>query len=213
VPAALPLLRHGADRLLSLVERLHTFQHGLDTIGDSARQVARIVDGLKTYSHLDQARVEEADLHRSLQVTLAVLAPRIPPGVKVETRFATLAPFPHRPGELIQVWTNLVDNALHAMGDAGTLVLETHDAGDAVRVSIADTGAGVPPELGDRIFDLDVTTRGPGAGLGFGLAICKSLVEKSHGGSIDFESRPGHTVFTVILPKRGTMTAPSPSRP
>jgi signal transduction histidine kinase len=102
----------------------------------------------------------------------------------------------------MQVWTNLVDNALRAMGHEGTLVIETEDLGERVRVTVADTGCGVPAELAERAFDLDTTTRGPGAGLGLGLPVCRRIIERNHGGSISFRSRAGDTRFSVFLPKR-----------
>ena len=194
------LAEHG-ESIARLADRVHTFGRGLRTIGDSARNVARIVDGLKTYAHLDQSTDEVADIHRSLGATLSVLESRIPEGVEVVTQFDRIEPFTHRPGELTQVWTNLVDNALRAMEETGTLTLQTRDVGDRVEVSVEDTGTGVPDAIRDRIFDLDVTSRGPGAGLGLGLPICKSIVEKHHGGSIAFESRAGRTRFVVTLAK------------
>lgn len=199
-PAA-SLLASRGDVLADLAERLHTFGRAVRTIGDCAGNVARIVDGLKVYAHLDRSQLEEADIRRGLEATLTVLQARIPAGVQVETRFDAIPPFPHRPGELTQVWTNLVDNALLAMGETGKLTLETHDAGDRVQIVVADTGEGIPEALRGRVFDLDVTTRGPGAGLGLGLPICKQIVERRHGGWIEFTSRPGRTVFTVVLPK------------
>jgi len=201
--SALPLLKTRGEQLSRLAEQIYTFGRSLETIGQSASNVARIVDGLKTYSHLDRSEAEIADIQRGLQATLTVLAPRVPKGVEVVTRFAEIGSFLHRPGELTQVWTNLVDNALLAMGEQGTLTVETADAGESVRVSVSDTGCGVPETLRERIFDLDVTSRGPGAGLGLGLPICRTIVEKNHGGRISFESRPGHTTFTVLLPKSG----------
>jgi signal transduction histidine kinase len=101
----------------------------------------------------------------------------------------------------MQVWTNLVDNALGAMGESGVLTVETSDVGDCVEVRVGDTGFGIPDALRESVFDLDVTTRGPGAGLGLGLPICRSIIEKNHGGTITFESRPGRTEFVVTLPK------------
>ncbi len=195
-------LRSSGDELSTLAEQLYTLGRGVETIGECAANVARIVDGLKTYAHLDQSQEEVADLHKSLNATLTVLGPRIPPGVEVRTSFAEIAPFPHRPGELSQVWTNLVDNALRAMGDAGTLEVETSERNGVVRVRFTDSGEGVPAPMQERIFELHTTSRGPGAGLGLGLPICRSIVEEHHGGSLEFESRPGRTVFSVLLPRQ-----------
>ena len=201
VETAIALLAANGDRLTALIEQLYTFGRSVETVGQCADNVARIVDGLKTYAHLDRSEAEVADIHRSIEATLSVLAPRIPKGVEVITQFGSIAPFAHRPGELTQVWTNLVDNALRAMGETGTLRLETRDRGQSVQVIITDTGGGIPEALRDRIFELDVTSRGPGAGLGLGLPICRTIVERKHGGRISFTSRPGETIFTAELSK------------
>lgn len=197
----LPLLQQKGEPLSAILEQAWTFRRGLETIREASANVARIVDGLKTYAHIDKSEFEVADIHRSIQATLSVLGARMSHGIAVETRFAPIEPFPHRPGELTQVWTNLIDNAVGAMGEAGTLTVETVDDGPTVRVIITDTGPGIPQALADRIFELHVTSRGPGAGLGLGLPICKTIVEKNHGGRIASGSRPGHTTFTVEIPK------------
>jgi len=202
IKAALPLLRREGERLSAMIDQLHTFGRGLQTIKECGANVARIVDGLKTYAHLDRAEFEVANVHRGIEATLSVLGPRIPKGVRVETRFDTIEPFAHRPGELTQVWTNLVDNGLRAMGETGELRIETRDRGGEVEVTVQDSGCGVPEEMRGRIFELDATTRGPGAGLGLGLPICRTIVEKNHGGQITFESVPGRTVFLIRLPKK-----------
>jgi signal transduction histidine kinase len=199
-PSLGPLHRQGAS-LVSLLDRAYTFGRGLATIESAAGNVARIVDGLKTYAHLDQARVEEADLHGGIQAALEVLRSRIPEGIRIETRFDEIRPFPHRPGELTQVWTNLIDNAVSAMGEEGTLLVTTRDRGERVEVRVQDSGPGIPEDIQTRIFELHTTTRGPGAGLGLGLPICRAIVEKNHGGRIAVASEPGRTVFTVVLPK------------
>lgn len=183
-------------------EDLYTFIRAGGTIAGAAANIARIVSGLKQYAHLDQAEYMSQDIHKGLELTLEILRPGIGAHVTVTTRFAPLVPVLHRPGELAQVWTNLVDNALRAMGESGELTIETRDLGDAIEVSVGDTGCGIPPEIQPRIFDLDFTTRGPGAGLGLGLPICRNIVEVGHGGVIRFRSQPGCTVFTVRLPKR-----------
>jgi signal transduction histidine kinase len=194
------LLVGNRDLLAGVIDKIYTFTRATLTIRDASSNIARIVDGLKQYSHLDRAAMVTEDIHQGLQTTLEVMHSRIPPSVNVVTRFGNVPPFPHRPGELMQVWTNLLDNALTAMDETGTLSIETCRDGDLAVVRIRDSGTGIPLELRDRIFDLDITSRGPGAGLGLGLPICRSIVEENHGGSITFESEPGRTEFTVRLP-------------
>jgi signal transduction histidine kinase len=189
--------------VVDLLERVATFRTGVETQRECAAAIARIVSGLKTYAHLDAPEAERGDIHKGIEVALAVMAPRIPAGVEVVTRFGECRPIVHHPGALMQVWTNLLDNALRAMGDSGRLKIETTQASDMVVVSISDTGPGIPVELRDHIFELDVTTRGPGAGLGLGLPICKRIIKADHGGQITFETGAAGTTFEVRLPERG----------
>ena len=104
--------------------------------------------------------------------------------------------------ELNQVWTNLIDNALDAMGGDGILRLATRLDGDDVVVEITDTGPGIPPEVLDRVFEPFRTTKDVGSGTGLGLDISRRIVIERHGGRIDFESRPGSTAAVVRLPRQ-----------
>ena len=126
-------------------------------------------------------------------------------GAEVVRQYGDLPKIQCRPGELNQVWTNLVSNAVEAMDSKGTLTVQT-DAPDPklVRVRITDTGAGIPPANLPHIFDMNFTTKRGQAqfGLGMGLVICRQIVTR-HGGTITVESRPGHTCFTVELPVHG----------
>ena len=103
-------------------------------------------------------------------------------------------------GELNQVWTNLIDNAVQAMDGAGTLTIRTSLDGDYVRVEIGDTGPGIPPELRQRIFEPFFTTKPVGEGTGLGLDISYRIVVARHGGDLTVESEPGDTRFIVRLP-------------
>jgi signal transduction histidine kinase len=105
-------------------------------------------------------------------------------------------------GELNQVWTNLIDNALDAMDGTGTLRMTTRADGDGVVVEIADTGPGMPPEVAARAFDAFYTTKDVGKGTGLGLDIARRIVTERHGGTIAIDSRPGQTVLRVRLPLR-----------
>jgi signal transduction histidine kinase len=113
------------------------------------------------------------------------------------------------PGELNQVWTNLVDNAVDAMDGVGTLTVTTRPDGEAVVVEVRDTGAGMSPEVQQRAFEAFYTTKGVGRGTGLGLDIAHRIVVQRHGGSIEIESRPGDTRMRVRLPVRAP-DAPSP---
>jgi signal transduction histidine kinase len=104
------------------------------------------------------------------------------------------------PGELNQVWTNLVDNAVDAMDGVGTLTVSTRRDGDAVVVEIGDTGAGMSPDVQQRAFEAFYTTKDVGRGTGLGLDIARRIVVERHGGSVEIESQPGDTRLRVRLP-------------
>jgi len=110
-------------------------------------------------------------------------------------------------GELNQVWTNLIDNALGALTGSGTIQIATTCEGEHVVVTIEDNGSGIPKEIHARIFEPFFTTKGVGAGTGLGLVMCQRIVADRHGGEIEFESRPGRTCFKVRLPVRPLNTA------
>jgi signal transduction histidine kinase len=105
-----------------------------------------------------------------------------------------------RGGELNQVWTNLIDNAVQAMNGHGTLTIRTSMDGDRVRVEVGDTGPGVPEKLRQRIFEPFFTTKPVGQGTGLGLDISYRIVVGRHGGDLTVESQPGDTRFIVRLP-------------
>ena len=107
-------------------------------------------------------------------------------------------------GELNQVWTNLIDNAVHALGGSGTLRVITRVDQDKVVIEIADTGPGMPPEVAARAFDPFFTTKEVGQGTGLGLDIARRIIVERHGGNISIDSQPGETILRVELPVRGS---------
>ncbi|MFQ4139349.1 ATP-binding protein [Nodosilinea sp. PGN35] len=166
-----------------------------------AERIATLVKSMKSYSYMDQGAQQMVDLHQGLEDTLRLFAFKLKQGIKVERHYdATLPKLMAHGSELNQVWTNLIDNAIDAMGDKGTLTLRTcHFQGDA-RVEITDTGPGIPPEVKSRIFEPFFTTKGVGKGSGLGLETVLRIVENRHHGTISVESAPGHTCFAVCLP-------------
>ena len=108
-----------------------------------------------------------------------------------------------RGSELNQVWTNLLDNAIDALGEEGTITVRTHRDGDCAVVDIADTGPGIPPEQAPRIFEPFFTTKAVGRGTGLGLDTARRIVEERHRGSLTFDTGPGGTTFHVWLPLDG----------
>ena len=197
--SASPELLEGAVRWLAYTLEAELL---LGEITDSAARISGLVAAAKQYSHLDRAPYERVDVHEGLESTLVMLGAKLA-GVRVVKEFdRTLPPVPVFAGELHQVWTNLIDNALQAMDGSGTLTLSTAPDGDRVRVEIRDTGPGVPEELKERIFEPFFTTKPVGRGTGLGLDISYRIVVGRHGGDLNVESEPGDTRFTVRLPLR-----------
>ncbi|MFD7004322.1 ATP-binding protein [Streptomyces mirabilis] len=173
----------------------------MNEIEDSTTRITHLVDAAKQYSQLDRAPYQVVDVHELLDSTLMMLSGKIGSGVKVVKEFdRTLPKIPAYPGELNQVWTNLIDNAVSAMDGEGTLTVRTALDHDDLLVEFRDTGPGVPPEIRDRIFDPFFTTKPVGEGTGLGLDISFRIVVNKHHGSLHVESVPGDTRFQVRLP-------------
>ncbi|MEV7681280.1 ATP-binding protein [Streptomyces sp. NPDC088341] len=170
-------------------------------IDDAVTRVSDLVGAAKQYSQLDRAPHRTVDVHTLLDATLTMLKAKIPAGIRVVREYDRELPaIPAFGAELNQVWTNLIDNAVDAMGDRGTLTLRTRRAGERLLVEVADTGAGIPPEVRPRIFEPFFTTKSVGDGTGLGLDISYRIVVNKHRGDIRVESRPGDTRFQVLLP-------------
>jgi signal transduction histidine kinase len=170
-------------------------------IEDAGNRISSLVAAAKQYSQLDRASHQWIDVHDGLKSTLVMLAHKMGDGIRVVKDFdPTLPRIPAHPGELNQVWTNLIDNAVHAMNGSGTLTLRTSRDGDRVLVEVCDTGPGVPPELRQRVFEPFFTTKPVGEGTGLGLDISYRIVVNRHGGDIGLVSNPGDTRFQVRLP-------------
>jgi signal transduction histidine kinase len=175
----------------------------IQELGLGAGRISTLVNALKSYAYLDQARVQAVDVNDGLRNTLVMFRSALRQGVTVHRDFADDLPRIEASGsELNQVWTNLIDNAIAAMDGRGDLEIHTAREDDEIVVRIVDSGAGVPEAVRDRLFDPFVTTKPVGAGTGLGLSISRNIVVREHGGSIDFESRPGRTSFRVRLPLR-----------
>jgi signal transduction histidine kinase len=174
----------------------------LGEITDSVSRISSLVSAAKQYSNMDRAPHERVDIHKGLDATLAMLGGKLE-HVEVVTDFDRSLPrIPVFTGELNQVWTNLIDNAVQAMDGSGRLTIRTSmDAdGERVRVEIGDTGPGIPEGLRQRIFEPFFTTKPVGQGTGLGLDISYRIVVGRHGGSLTVESEPGDTRFVVQLP-------------
>jgi signal transduction histidine kinase len=175
----------------------------LGEVKESTRRISELVAAVRSYSQLDRAALQPTDVAGGLDSTLMILAPKVGDGVTVARDYGDGVPQVEAyAGELNQVWTNLIDNALDAMDGTGTLGMTTRADGDGVVVEIADTGPGMPPEVAARAFDAFYTTKDVGKGTGLGLDIARRIVTERHGGTIAIDSRPGQTVLRVRLPLR-----------
>jgi signal transduction histidine kinase len=182
----------------------------MNEIEDSTTRISTLVGAAKQYSQLDRAPFAVVDVHELLDSTLMMLSGKIPPGIRVVKDFDRSLPrIPAYAGELNQVWTNLIDNAVSAMGSDGVLTVRTGLDRDYVAVDICDTGPGVAPEIRDRIFEPFFTTKPVGQGTGLGLEISWRIVVNKHHGDITVESVPGDTRFRVRLPV-APVAVPSP---
>jgi signal transduction histidine kinase len=170
-------------------------------IADSTSRISSLVDAAKQYSQMDRTPHQPTDLHAGLDATLVMLGHKIRSGVTVVKEYdRSLPKVPAYAGELNQVWTNLIVNALDAMAGEGTLTIRTARDGDCVLVEIRDTGPGIPAELRSRVFEPFFTTKPVGQGTGLGLDVSWRVVVKRHGGDLRVVSEPGDTRFQVVLP-------------
>jgi signal transduction histidine kinase len=173
----------------------------LDELSHSVQRLSELVRAVRAYSYLDQAPVQQVDVHEGLENTLIILRHKLKGGVEVERRYAPDLPrIEAYASELNQVWTNLIDNAIDAMGGQGRIVITTYREADRVVVEVCDSGSGIPADVRQHIFEPFYTTKEPGKGTGLGLHITHNIVVNRHGGSIQVESQPGHTCFQVRLP-------------
>ena len=182
----------------------------LEDIGEAAGRITHLVSSVKSYSHMDRAPdPEPVDVRKGLEQTLVMLGHALrEKKVRLVQDFEEDLPEVQGfAGELNQVWTNLIDNALDAMRPGGTLTLRVCSMEGGVMVHVEDDGAGIPPEVLPRIFEPFFTTKAMDEGTGLGLDIVQRIVRRQHRGDIRVESRPGSTVFTVLLPLEGAIHA------
>lgn len=172
----------------------------MEEVGQGATRISEIVKALKSYTYLDQAPVQEVDVHEGLNNTLVMLRHKLKLGVEVRREYDQNLPHIQAYGsELNQVWTNLIDNAIDAMQGNGRILIQTTYQDPWVTVSIEDNGPGIPEEIQPKLFSPFFTTKPVGKGTGLGLNITYNIVHK-HNGSIKVFSHPGLTRFEVCLP-------------
>ena len=183
-------------RIGALVEVLSL----LDEIESSTSRISDLVLAIKEYTYMDQAPVQNVDIVKSLESTLTILNHKLKHGVTVQREYQRIPLLVDSFGsELNQVWTNLIDNAIDAMGGQGELRIRTYRDDSCVVVEIGDNGPGISPDVQTHIFEPFFTTKGVGEGTGLGLDTVQRIVKK-HRGNIQVNSKPGDTVFQVWLP-------------
>jgi signal transduction histidine kinase len=186
----------------------------MDEIARSGKAISDIVHSVKSYAYLDQAPVQDVDVVQSLEDTLMILSHKLKHGIEVVRAFAPGLPrIEAYAGELNQVWTNIIDNAVQAMDGKGRLEVAARPLGEEVEVTIADSGPGIPPEVGRRIFEPFFTTKAQGVGTGLGLHIAHNIIVNRHNGRLDFDSSPAGTTFRIVLPLRMRGTIPAAASP
>ena len=172
----------------------------LNEIESSTSRISELVGAIKEYTFMDQAPVQNVDVVKSLETTLTILHHKLKRGVTVQRNYQQVPLLVNSFGsELNQVWTNLIDNAIDAMGGRGELRVRTYRDDGCVVVEIADNGSGISPEISSHIFEPFFTTKGVGEGTGLGLDTVQRIVKK-HRGNVQVDSKPGDTRFQVWLP-------------
>jgi signal transduction histidine kinase len=174
-------------------------------IAISTDRMGKLVKAIKAYAFMDRGELVETDIHEGLDTTLLVLGHKLKQtSIEVERDYERDLPkLTLRGSELNQVWTNLLANAIEALGDSGTIKIVTERDGPCARVDIIDDGPGIPAAIRDRVFDPFFTTKDVGEGTGLGLDTTRRIVNERLDGSIAFDSQPGRTVFHVWLPLDG----------
>jgi signal transduction histidine kinase len=169
---------------------------------ESTRRMSALVGAVKTYAYMDRGELVEVDLHEGLETTLVVLGHRLKhTTIEVARDYDRALPkLTVRGSELNQVWTNLLDNAIDALGESGAITITTRRDGNTAIVEVADDGPGIAPEIREHVFDSFFTTKEVGHGTGLGLATVWRIVVDRHDGAVAVDSRPGQTTFRVTLP-------------
>lgn len=197
----LPLLKHPkVDWILELAYNLTRLASNNQTILTSVERASKVVFALKNYARSginDDKQL--TNITEGLETALEIYHNQLKHNIQVIRNYQDVREIWGYPDELIQVWTNLIHNAIYVMKEPGKLIINTTTEQDVVKIEIIDSGNGIAPELQEKIFEPFFTTKPSGEGTGLGLHICKKIIDK-HQGNIAVESQPGHTKFSVWLP-------------
>ncbi|WP_054953265.1 ATP-binding protein [Flaviflexus massiliensis] len=199
-------LPRGREDLLDVLETAASIGTGLRNLRSASTRISSLVDSLRSHARPDGDPLTDVDLNENIDDALRLLSHRLK-DIEIVREFSPLHPITCHPGQLSQVWTNLLTNAADAVADLphGQLTITADSIGeDWVRVTIRDNGPGIPPDLRDHIFEPRFTTKAGRVqyGMGLGLTISKTIVER-HGGRLTLDSTSAGTVATVELPREG----------
>jgi PAS domain S-box-containing protein len=195
------LPRHALANAIGWLCKSFTTQDLAEAVVKSSRSISRLVDAAKSFSYMDQDTIQNVDVHQGLEDTVTILGERLTGRIEVVRDYDQDLPTVHvRGSELNQVWLNLIDNAVDALGGGGTVTLRTFLEGDHLAVEIADDGPGIPLDHQHHVFDPFFTTKEVGEGTGLGLDVARRVVTTRCDGQIGLRSQPGETVFWVHLP-------------
>jgi signal transduction histidine kinase len=198
----------GADsfkKVMPWLENLIASQRIIKDLADASGRISTLVTSIKSHVHMDRSDdLQHTDIHRDLENTIVLLGFKIrEKNIEVVRDFCSDMPeVPAYVGELNQVWTNLIDNAIFAMDKNGRLTIASSCDAKNITVSIIDNGSGISKEILSRIFDPFFSTKKVGEGTGIGLDIVNRII-KHHNGEIKVKSEPGRTEFSVCLPLAG----------
>ncbi len=189
-------------QILLWIENLLSSQRIIKDLAEASTRISNLVGAIKSHVHMDRTNEKQpTDIHNDIENTLTLLGHKIrEKNISVKKIFCSdLAEVPVYIGELNQVWTNIIDNAIYALNQGGELTIETTCDTKNVNVKIIDNGKGIPPEIQSRIFDPFFTTKKVGEGTGIGLDLVKRIINR-HNGEIKVHSKPGRTEFLICIP-------------
>ena len=188
--------------VLYWMENVLTVEKTVSEINDAANRISGLVKSVKTYTHMDRgAERELTDIQQGINSTLTMLGHKLrKKNIEVEKDFQENLPkIKAMVGELNQIWTNIIDNAIDALPEKGKLSIKTYQEGSNIKTDIEDNGPGIPSEIKDKIFEPFFTTKSVGEGTGLGLDIVKKIIDQ-HEGALFLDSVPGKTIFTISFP-------------
>jgi signal transduction histidine kinase len=189
-------------QILLWIENLLSSQRIIKDLSDASSRISTLVGAIKSHVHMDRTNAKQpTDIHKDIDNTLTLLGYKLrDKNITVQKSLCVdLAEVPAHVGELNQVWTNIIDNAIYAVDKNGVITIETTCDAKNVYVKIIDNGPGIPAEIQSRIFDPFFTTKKVGDGTGIGLDLVKRILSR-HNGEITVYSKPGSTEFLICLP-------------